>query len=191
MGNANNEERFRKSSLQDQMILDFPVASATLIAKGDFVLLWAGSAIQPDDLGSSYNSLAAAQRDAARLFAGMALDESAAGSTAKIRVDVSPTAIYECDQETAGAVSIGDYFSIHAESAAGTGFALSNQELGPITCSWAIMQCVAEKTSTTSTKVLCKMVQNRFYNQAHHEGLTTISWPNDTCNVESDPSYAG
>lgn len=191
MGNANNTERFRKSSLQDQMLIDVPVASADVIAKGDFVLLWKGYAKVPSDLGNSYNSKKAAQMDAARLFCGIAMDESASGDTNTIRVDISPTSIFECDQETAAAASLADVFGIHAESAAGTGFLCSDQELDSGQCSWPIMQCVKTKTSTTSTKILCKMVQNRFFNRQHHEGLTTISWPFDTCNVESDPSFAG
>jgi hypothetical protein len=182
MSNANNNERFRRS-LHDQCLIEAPVASATIIAKGDLVLLWAGKVIQPDDLGSIFNSEAAAIQEGARLFFGVAEDESEAGETLDVRVDVSTDSIWEYTQCTAAVASIGDLFGFCAVSTAANAWRLYNQRITP-DCSYPIMQCVREKTVTSDGEMLCKMVQNRFNNRGP-------SWAADTCRIEGDASYAG
>lgn len=177
-----NTERFRRTPQQSEVLIEVPVASATVIEKGDIVLLWDGKAIQPSDLGSIYDTELAARAEGARMFLGIAWDPSPAGSTHDIRVDICIDSIYEYPQCDAAAASIADLYGICAASTAASEWALSDQAIEP-DCSYPIMQCVREKTAT-GTSLLVKMYQNHFYNRPP-------SWAMDTCHTDSDKSYAG
>ena len=182
MGNANNVERFRRGLADQQCLIQVPVASATIIAKGDFVLLFDGKAIQPSDLGDLYNTNLAARQESSRMFLGMAMDESESGEELDIRVDISLNSIWNLTLCTAAAHSIADLFGICAYSTAANSWALYDQKIEP-DCSYPIMQCVKEKAAA-GTDILCKMVQNLMNNRQP-------SWAADTCHTDSDLSFEG
>lgn len=177
-----NVERFRRTPQQSEVLIEVPVASATVIEKGDLVLLFGGKAIQPDDLGGIYTTELIARAEGARMFCGIAWDPSPVGSTHDIRIDISPDSIYEYSQCSAAAASIADLFGFCAASTASASWALSNQAIEP-DCSYPILQCVREKAAS-GTDILVKMYQNKFYNRPP-------SWAMDTCHTDSDLSYAG
>ena len=174
-----NKERFMKN-LDNQNIISVPVASATVIEKGDFVLMWRGSAITPSMLGDIYGSATAARREAANLFGGISQDASAAGDTLPVSVDIGLDGIYALDQCTAGAMSVADLVGFCATSIAGGLWGLGDQTV-EADCSYPIAVVVQEKAAT-GTRILAKMLPNRVFNFVH-------SYP--ICDTESNMSYAG
>ena len=193
-----NVERFRRTPQQSEMLIEVPVASATVVQKGDLVLLFGGAVIQASDLGSIYNSELAARNEGARLFLGVAWDPSATGDTTAIRVDVSCQSIYAypiCSGETGSVdsnalASVGDLYGFCAYSTAASAWALRDQSLEP-DCSYPIAQCVRDKSAVQELSqypvdelvMLCHLVQNRMQNRQP-------SWAADTCRIEGDASYA-
>lgn len=104
-------ERF----VSDGKTIPMPVLSATVIEKGDTILLSAlnETAIPASDLADAGD--AAANREAAAdIFIGIARTASAAGETDDIQVGISMEDIYELDLKAAAALSFGDQVEIYA-----------------------------------------------------------------------------
>jgi len=109
-----NVERSRYGS---QTLIPVPVASATVIEKGDFVCLVSGLAVPAGSVADAGD--AAANREAvADAFLGMAQTASANGETDDVMVDISMESIHELTQETAAAVSVAALIEIYADTAA-------------------------------------------------------------------------
>ena len=174
-----NTERFM-SNPGNQDIIPVPVASATVIEKGDFVLIWRGNAIQPSDMGSIYSASTVARREGCQFFAGIAQAASASGETAKIGVDIGGDTKLKLTQASAAALSVADMVGIAATSIAGGLWGLEDQKV-EADCSFPIAVVVEEKAAT-GTDVYCKLLPTRLFNFAH-------SYP--TCMTESNASYAG
>lgn len=94
-----------------RLLVRVPIASATVISKGDFVCISGGNAVPPTTLlaqGSEKSSRALARNAVVTAFLGIAENSSANGDTDDILVDISIESIYELTQGTAAAVSFGD-----------------------------------------------------------------------------------
>ena len=190
MGNANDVERFRRTPAQSEVLIEAPIASAVVVAKGDMVVLFAGKVRPMSDLGSIYNTELAARNEAARLFLGVAWDPSAAGETNDIRIDISDHSMYAypcCNAAgtslTTCVASVGDLYGVCAYSTAASAFALKNQSI-EADCSYPIWQVARDKTAASEDTLLVKQVQNRMMNRQP-------SWAADTCRIEGDASFTG
>jgi len=96
-----------------QCVVSLPVASATVIQKGDFIALSSGKAIPTSDL-SDVGDAAANREAAADVFVGIALTASDSGETDDIQVDISNEAVFELDLQTADNLSFGDLVEIYS-----------------------------------------------------------------------------
>lgn len=94
-----NRLRFRSGQVQ---LVRCRVDAATVIEAGDLVWL-DGDDVKPASAFAWTTNLATTQGNFAAKFLGVAHQPSAAGETAPISVDISPTSVYEMD------VSVGAY----------------------------------------------------------------------------------
>lgn len=172
-------ERFMRGP-QPRTLVEVPVASATVVEKGDFVLIFQGNAITPTALGNIYSSATVARREARMMFGGVARNSSAAGSTAPVQIDVSLESIFRFDQCNAGAASVADLYGICAVSAAGGVWGLADDTIEP-DCSYPICVCVQAK-GATGTEMLAKLLPGRLFNVHHSYNI---------CMAETAYSYAG
>jgi len=163
MGNAN---RYRRGKRQ---LVEVPVASATVIEKGDFVLLSGGYATTPSQLfgAGSEKGTATLLRDAcADAFIGIAENPSANGDTDDILVDVSIDSIYEFQQATAEAISFGDLVAIKANSTASASYTGADDSIDSVAngSTNPIAVCVKQHASAEGTGTLCKLLPNTLIN---------------------------
>lgn len=163
MGNAN---RYRRGKRQ---LVEVPVASATVIEKGDFVLLVSGKATTPSlhlADGSEVATATLVHDACADYFAGIAETASAAGETADILVDVSIDSIYELQQGTAEAISFGDLIAVLANSTASISFTGTDDSIDTVAngSTNPIAVCVKEHTAAQGTGTLCKLLPNKIMN---------------------------
>jgi len=141
-----------------QTIIPVPVASATVIAKGDFVCLVSGAAVPASDVADGGD--AAANREAAaEAFIGLAQTASADGDTDDLLVDISMESIHSLTQAAAAAVSVGDLIEIYATTAAA-----SDQTV--VAGSTSHIAVVVREKSATGTEILCKLVPQKLINTA-------------------------
>jgi len=163
MGNAN---RYRRGKRQ---LVRVPVASATVIEKGDFVVLSSGKATTPAQLladGSEKTTSTLARDAIADVFVGIAEDASASGSTTDILVDVSIDSIYELKQATAEAISFGDLIAVKANSTASASYTCADDSIDAVASGSTnpIAVCVKEHTAAEGTGTLCKLLPNKIMN---------------------------
>jgi hypothetical protein len=110
----NEKDRYFNGPRQ---LIGVPVASATIIDKGDFVCIVSGYAVPASDVADA--GTAAQNREAAAdAFAGIAETATTTGKTDDIQVDISTHAQFNCDLEAAAAHSVGDLLEIYATTAA-------------------------------------------------------------------------
>ena len=110
----NEKERYVSGP---QNLIEVPVATGTIIDKGDFVCVISGYAVPSSDIADAGD--AAANREAAGdAFAGIAQGASDTGETAPIMVDISLESSHALDLEAAAAHSVGDLLEIYATTAA-------------------------------------------------------------------------
>ena len=98
MANAN---RYRHGT---RLLVKVPVASATVIEKGDFVLISSGKATTPSQLyaqGSELATAALTKQGIANAFLGIAERASASGETEDVLVDISIQSVYELKRNAA------------------------------------------------------------------------------------------
>lgn len=123
-----------------------PVDTASVIAVGDFVALVTGEAAAAGDSADAGN-LAANQEAYHDIAIGIAMDASAAGETAAIRVATGGEWAYPCASAT---FALGDLIGL-AEDGAGT--ALENQKvIGVSTPNLAVGRCTLAAASVTSVQ---------------------------------------
>jgi hypothetical protein len=140
----------------DGGVISMPVASGTVISKGDFICLSSGNAIPASSVADAGD--AAANREAAAdAFMGIALEASASGETDNIRVDISLDHQFILDLQSAAAASIGDLLEIYA-----TTLACAAQQVVAGTTS-PVAVCIKDK-SASGTEVLCKLVPQKALN---------------------------
>jgi hypothetical protein len=177
-------ERFMRGP-EPRTLIQVDVASATVIEKGDFVLIFKDKAITPSQLGTVYTTVTKARREGAMLFAGIARNASPAGSTNKIQVDIGLEAIFKLTQRTAAAQSVADLFGICAVSNASNLWGLEDQKV-QADCSYPIAVLIESKPAT-GTDVFCKLVPQKLFNPVH--SYTICYGVNDKTFVNF--SYAG
>lgn len=154
-----NTERYRHGP---RTLVQMPVASLTVIEKGDLICLSGGNAVPPSVLlaqGSEQATAAGAQSAVADAFIGVAENASASGDTDDILVDVSLEAIFEFDQETAAGISFGDRITAFASSTASASFTCADQSIvidaSPTN---PIAVCVKAHSTAVGTGTLCKLI---------------------------------
>lgn len=160
MGNKN---RYRNGKRQ---LVEVPVASASVIEKGDFVCLSGGNAVTPSELlaqGSEKTSKALARDAVADTLIGIAENASAAGDTDDILVDVSLDSIYELDQATAAAISFGDKIGVYASSTASASYTASDDTVEADATN-PIAVCVKAHSSAQGVGTLAKLLPNTTMN---------------------------
>lgn len=127
-----------------QTLRSYPVASATVIAIGDMV--WSNSGeVKPAADYTWDTNLATTQGTFAAAFVGIARTPSAAGETTNVQVDVSPDAIYECDQASA-TIDIGTPVG----PAKASGNALENQKIVAATATSCIGRAASDHQSAAT-----------------------------------------
>jgi len=164
MGNAN---RYRKGC---RMLIEVPIASATVVEKGDFVFIEGGYATTPSlkfPQGSEGSSAKNCRNVGMQLFGGIAEDASASGDTDNILVDISQQAIYEFVQATAADISIGDRLEITANSTASASWTLADDSVGAGTDN-PFAVCVKNHDSAEGTGIMCRLLPQKL--------LTNASW---------------
>lgn len=145
-----NTERFLRGL---QTPIEVPVASATVIEKGDFICLVSGNAVPAGSVADAGD--AAANREAvADAFIGMALTASASGETDPVIVDCSDNAIYKLTLQTAAAVSVADLIEIYATTAAASDQLVVAGSTSPIAV-------VVKEKSASGTDVECKLLPSK------------------------------
>lgn len=145
-------ERYRRGP---QTLISVPVATATVIEKGDHIVLVSGYAKLPSSIADAGD--AAANREAAAdAFIGIAQEPSANGETKPIAVDISLESIHELTLEAAAAVSVGDLIEIYATTLASSDDTCVAGATSPIAV------CVEDKASSTS--ILAKLVPQKLIN---------------------------
>lgn len=157
MGNAN---RYRRGQ---RMLIEVPVASATVIEKGDFVLIYGGAAVLASALtaqGSESASAVDAKSDAMQYFGGIAENASASGSTSAILVDISQSAIYEFVQGTAADISVGDLVEILANSTASASYTLADDSVAAGSDN-PFAVCVKDHDSAEGTGIRCRLLPQK------------------------------
>ncbi len=153
-----------------QNLIPVPIASATVVEKGDMVCISSGKAVPPSVLlasGSESASAAAAQNAVAAAFVGISEDSSAAGDTDAILVDISLDAVYKLEQETAAAVSVGDGIGVYAGSTASASYTGSDSSVAA-TSNDPIARVVEEHASAAGTGTLCILMPQ--------QALRSVSW---------------
>ena len=150
-----NKERFRRGT---QNIIEVPVASATVIEKGDFICLVSGKAVPAGSVADAGD--AAANREAvADVFLGIAQNASADGETDPVLVDISLESIHELDLQTAAAVSVADLVEIYATTAAAANQLVVAGTTSPVAV-------VVKEKGATGTGILCKLTPQKLLNTA-------------------------
>lgn len=170
---------------QPRKLVPLRVASATVIEKGDFVLIWQGMAIPPSLIGYIYGSATTARREGAMLFGGIARNSSPAGQTNLVQIDVSPESLYKLTLCTAAAASVADLYGICAVSNAGGLWALEDQKVEP-DCSYPIAVLMEEKAAA-GTDIYASLVPSKLFYPVH--SYTICYGVND--NTFVGQSYAG
>lgn len=170
---------------QPRKLVPLRVASATVIEKGDFVLLFQGMAIPPSLIGYIYSSATTARREGAMLFGGIARNSSKDGETALVQIDVSPESLYKLTLCTAAAASVADLYGICAVSNAGGLWALEDQKVEP-DCSYPIAVLMEEKAAT-GTDIYASLIPTKLFYPQH--SYTICYGVND--NTFVNQSYAG
>jgi len=165
MSNVNRYRRGKRN------LVEVPVASATVIEKGDFVVLSSGKATTPSQLhadGSETATATLARDGCADVFVGIAEEASASGDTANILVDVSLESIYELQQATAEAISFGDLVAIKANSTASASYVCADDSIDSVTngSTDPIAVCVKSHTADEGTGTLCKLLPSKTMNPA-------------------------
>jgi len=143
----------------EQVLIQVPVASATVIDKGDQVALSAGKAVPLDSTYDTSSAAAAIADAGSNAFLGIAMDASASGDTDAIKVDISTSAIYEFDLYAAAAVSVGDMMTFYAGV---SGDNMTAQTItADTTASFATCVVVEEHSSAAGTPTKVKMLEQR------------------------------
>lgn len=163
MGNAN---RYRYGK---RLLVKVPVASATVIEKGDFVILSSGKATTPSQkyASGSEGANAAAVRDGvADAFLGIAESESKSGETDDVSVDISLDAVYEFQQASAEAISFGDLVAVKANSTASASYTGADDSIDTVAngSTNPIAVCVKEHTSAAGAGTECKLIPQTILN---------------------------
>jgi len=161
-----NVNRYRRGPRQ---LVEIPVASATVIEKGDIVLVASGLATTPSlvYVEDTYaGNKATLQAAAALLVAGIAETPSAAGDTDDVLVDVSLEAIYELQQASAAAISFGDLLEVGCSSWAGASWYGKDDVVDPMgdTYTSPIAVCVKAHTAAEGAGTLCKLLPSKLMN---------------------------
>ena len=131
-----------------QKLVKYPVASATVIEKGDMLYLADSTGLVEPAGDLTWNSaLAATQADFADAFVGIANAPSATGETDDIDVDISATSVYE--MPCASATYIAGT-PMGPDKASGS--ALLDQQLEEAVAASSVAR-VVETTSGAVTKV--------------------------------------
>lgn len=160
MANAN---RYRRGPRQ---LIQVPIASATVVEKGDLVVLSSGKATTPSLLlasGSETATAALARNAVQGVFMGVAENASAAGDTDDILVDISLEAIFEFNQATAAAISVGDLLGAAASSTASASYTASDDTVEADTSN-PIAVCVKEHTAAEGAGTKVKLVPQKLFN---------------------------
>lgn len=157
-------ERFRNGVKQ---MVKIPVASATVIEKGDFVILVGGLATTPalrqaTDSGNTEVSKVAAQSAIALLYVGVAETTSDDGETVDVVVNVGIEAQFEFAQTTAAGISFGARVEIDAVSFASASWGCVDDTIVAGATN-PIGVCVRAHSSS-STGTLCKLVPQKIIN---------------------------
>lgn len=161
------------------------VASATVIEKGDFVLIFEGMAIPPSLIGYLYSSALTARREGAMLFGGIARNSSPAGETNLVQIDVSPESLYKLTLCSAAAASVADLYGICAVSNGDGLWALEDQKVEP-DCSYPIAVLMEEKAAA-GTDIYASLIPSKYFYPQH--SYTICYGVND--NTFVNQSYAG
>ena len=161
-------------------LVEIPVASATVISKGDFVLLYQGNAIPPSLLGSIYSSATVARREGFMMFGGIARNSSRSGDTDPIQIDISADSQYHLQQCSAGALSVPDLLGICAVSNASNLWGLEDQKVSA-DCSYPIAVTLKAK-GATGTRIIARLLHTKLFMP---QGSYNI------CDGDSALSYAG
>ena len=155
-------ERFRNGVKQ---MVKIPVASATVIEKGDFIVVSGGLATTPALLqagGSKEATKVAAQSAIALLFVGVAETTSDAGETVDVVVNVGIEAQFEFAQTTAAGISFGARVEIDAVSTASLSWGCVDDTIVAGATN-PIGVCVRAHSSS-ETGTLCKLVPQKIVN---------------------------
>lgn len=156
-----NNQRYRRGPLT---LIQVPVASATVIDKGDMIALSAGKAVPLDDTYDTSSAAAAIKEAADAAFLGIAHSASASGETDDVLVDISLESIYEFPQQAAAAVSVGDIQTVYA---AASGDNMDAQLIvADTTGSYAMFVTVREHSSAAGVNTLVKMTPQQTVNPA-------------------------
>lgn len=148
----NEKERFVSGS---PTLIECPVATGTIIDKGDFVCIVSGYAVPASDVADAGD--AAANREAAAdVFAGIAMTASDTGETDPIMVDISLESIFNLDLEAAAAASIGDLMEIYADTAACSRNTMVAGATSPV--------AIVVKDQASQTGHRCKLVPQKIFN---------------------------
>jgi hypothetical protein len=146
-------ERYVRGS---QTIIKVPVASATVIEKGDFVCIVSGAAVAAGGVADAGD--AAANREAvADAFAGIAQSASDNGETDPVLVDISLESIHNLDLQAAAALSVGDLVEIYADTAA------ADDDTSVAGTTSPVAVCVEDK-GATGTTFKAKLVPQKIFN---------------------------
>ena len=160
-----NKERFVSDAERNVVLLE--VLSATVIEKGDFIVLSGGKATTPSLLqasggGATQVSRILAKSVTALAFVGIAIDASAAGETVPVAVDVSIESQYNLAQTTAAGISFGARLEIDAVSYASASFGCVDDTVVAGSTN-PIAVCLRDHTSatvTTKSKLLPQKIIN-------------------------------
>lgn len=165
MANAN---RFRHGP---RNLISVPVASATVLEKGDFVLIIGGKAVSArqyygeSGAGAEGSSVKNVRSKLMQYFSGVADEPSPSGSTDPILVDISTEAIFEFVQGTAEDCSVGDLISILANSTASSSWTPTDDSVS-VGGSNPFAVCVRDHDSAQGTGILCKLLPQKVFNAA-------------------------
>jgi hypothetical protein len=170
---------------QPRKLVKLNVDSDVVIEKGDFVLLFQGKGINPEQIGYIYSSATVARREGAMLFGGIARNSSPSGSTTQVQIDVSPESLYKLTQCSAHAASVADLYGICAESNADGLWGLQDQAV-ELDCSYPIAVLMDEKAAT-GTDIYASLIPTKLFYPQH--SYTICYGVND--NTFVNQSYAG
>jgi len=139
-----------------QCPIEIPVESATVIEKGDFVLLDSNYAINAAIMADPTGGATAVREAAADIFAGIALTASASGETDPVQVDISTISVYRLTQKTAAAIHVGDQVEIYAATTACEDQTVVEGSDSPVAT------CVKQK-GATGTDVECVLAPRKIF----------------------------
>lgn len=166
-----NENRYRHGR---QLLVQVPVDSATIIEKGDFVLVYGGKATTPTQLlasGSEKTTRQLAKNACAAAFLGIAENASGSGDTDDILVDVSLESIYELKQAAAAACSFGDQVTFQANSTASASYNCADDSISvAANCDNPIGVVVRQHTAAQGAGTLTKLVPQKVMQRASWAG---------------------